>query len=216
MSRRSLLGFLILNVLVTFGTVLVIVKVYSGITPQATPRPAAAPLIMMITNTPDPRGTQVVYVVVTATLQPGAPLPNSDTASAPGGTDQATQSANPLGFVPTLDPSLLPPSLDNGSNTSTNGTPGADSSAASGTVSAGTNGNNCQTYTIKQGDTAGKNVTAVNIWVVDPMAPDKIQEAEFPPLQIREILLFPVQDCGLPPHEPPTPNIPPQAMPPPT
>src|SRR5258707_14621958 len=116
MSRRSLLGFLILNVLVTFGTVLVIVKVYSGITPQATPRPAAAPLIMMITNTPDPRGTQVVYVVVTATLKPGAPLPNSDSTALSSGTAPATESANPLGFVPTLDPSLLPPSLDNGTD----------------------------------------------------------------------------------------------------
>src|SRR5258708_23909854 len=148
MSRRSLLGFLILNILVTFGTVLVIVKVYSGITPQATTRPAAAPLIMMITNTPDPRGTQVVYVVVTATLQPGAPIPSSDGAALPSGTDQATQSANPLGFIPTLDPSLLPPSLDNGTNPSAlNGTPGGASSAASGTASVGANGNNCQTYT---------------------------------------------------------------------
>src|SRR5260221_793636 len=197
MSRRSLLGFLILNVLVTFGTVLVIVKVYSGITPQATPRPAAAPLIMMITNTPDPRGTQVVYVVVTATLQPGAPLPNPDAASAPGGTDQATQSANPLGFVPTLDPSLLPPSLDNGSNNATNGTPGADSSAASGTVSAGTNGNNCQTYTIKQGDTAGKKSTGVYISLADPIRADKIKDADLSRFKIGQMLSISGNGCRL-------------------
>jgi LysM repeat protein len=200
MSRRSLLGFLILNVFVTFATVLVIVKVYSGIAPQATPRPAAPPLVVLITNTPDPRGTQVVYVVVTATLQPGAQIPNPNGASASGGTDEATDSSNPLGVVPTLDPALLPSSLDNGNNDSTaNGTPGVDSGVVTGTVSPGSN---CQTYTIKQGDTAGKIATVFNIALDDLMRANKLKDADLPRLQIGQVLIVPLNGCGLATDEP--------------
>src|SRR5579859_6310487 len=74
MSRRALLGFLFLNVVVTFATVFVVIKVYSGLAPEGTPRPTAPPLVVYqpITNTPDPRGTQIAYIIVTATPQSGA------------------------------------------------------------------------------------------------------------------------------------------------
>src|SRR5579859_948345 len=119
MSRRALLGFLFLNVLVTFATVFVVIKVYSGLAPEGTPRPTAPPLVVLITSTPDPRGTQIAYIVVTATPQSGVPSA-SDQSGTPSdnsvhGTPVAATAAPGQGSaggdnspIPTLDPSLLP------------------------------------------------------------------------------------------------------------
>src|SRR5262244_3225701 len=95
MGRRSLLGFLFLNIIVTFATVFLIIKVYTSLAPQGTPKAAVPPLVMIITSTPDPRGAEKVFVVVTAT--PGAAVePNTDlgTPDLSGGTDVATPDAS--------------------------------------------------------------------------------------------------------------------------
>src|SRR5690348_12167129 len=72
MRRSSLLGFVILNVIVTFATVFAAIGFLNRFSPQPTPRPAAPPLFVVVTATLDPKGTQVAYIVVTATPQAGA------------------------------------------------------------------------------------------------------------------------------------------------
>src|SRR5690348_7487611 len=151
MSRRSLLGFLFLNIIVTFATVFLIIKVYTSLAPQGTPKAAVPPLVMIITSTPDPRGAEKVFVVVTATPGPGGgPNPDQGTSEA-ASTEAATSNVN-NDTIPTLDPSLLPPSL---------GTVDANALALNGT--AGSPGNGCQAYTIKQGDTAGGIATVFGV-----------------------------------------------------
>jgi len=186
MSRRSLLGFLFLNIIVTFATVFLIIKVYTSLAPQSTPKAAVPPLVMMITNTPDPRGAEKVFVIVTAT--PGSSFDASNAATTPdaANTGEATQSVN-TDNIPTLDPALLPPSL---------GTVDATALALNGTSSAAS-ANGCQSYTIKQGDTAGAIATVFGISVNDLMRANKLSDADLPRLQIGQVLTIPVNGCGL-------------------
>src|SRR5258707_14780318 len=134
MNRRSLLGFIILNVIVTFITVFGVFSLLQRITPQAT-APVSQPLFVVVTATQDPKGTQVSYVIITATPGPGvtpaesaatpiAPQnPTQDTnvqpnpptngavvpttTSGSGNTGAPTVQTN----IPTLDPALPPPDL---------------------------------------------------------------------------------------------------------
>src|SRR5258708_5412234 len=121
-SRRgsSFLGFILLNVIVTFVTVFGVFSVLQRISPQATERPIAPPLIVVVTATQDPKGTQIAYIVVTTTLGPGVtPVESASAGSGsevPQGTVQSTNAGggagnSSIGTIPTLDPSLLPPSL---------------------------------------------------------------------------------------------------------
>src|SRR5438874_1889438 len=112
MSRRSLLSFVLLNVLVTFVTVFAIIGLWTRIAPPPTRLPdlSAPPIIVtkqvtvivtasglpavapiVITTTPDPKGTQVSYLVVTATPS-SVPTNAAPTVG--------------LGAVPTLDPAI--------------------------------------------------------------------------------------------------------------
>src|SRR5258707_6482022 len=136
MNRRSLLGFIILNVIVTFITVFGVFSLLQRITPQAT-APVSQPLFVVVTATQDPKGTQVSYVIITATPGPGVtpadnaatPIPPQNptqdtniqsnlptngatvptTTTTGGSTDSGAPTLPPN--IPTLDPSLLPPDL---------------------------------------------------------------------------------------------------------
>lgn len=225
MNRRSLLGFIILNVIVTFITVFGVFSLLQRITPQAT-APVSQPLFVVVTATQDPKGTQVSYVIITATPGPGVtpadtgatPIPpqnptqdtgvqpNPPTVSsgptnggtvptaASGGVDSGAPTLPPN--IPTLDPSLLPPDL---------GTPEAIgaplSTARSGTASANSASNgassNCQTYALKQGDTAGNIATTFGISLDDLMHANKLKETDLTRLQIGQILIIPLNGCGL-------------------
>src|ERR1041385_1695574 len=192
MGRRSLLGFLILNVIVTFATVFLIIKVYTSLAPQGTPKAAVPPLVMIITNTPDPRGAEKVFVVVAAT--PGSSTDINVSGGTPdeASTSEATSATND-NTVPTVDPALLPPSL---------GTPDASALAANGTPGSANSGNGCQSYTIKQGDTAGAIATVFGISVNDLMRANKLTDADLPRLQIGQVLTIPLNGCGLSTEEP--------------
>src|SRR5258707_908536 len=111
MSRRSLLGFLFLNVIVTFATVFLIIKVYTSIAPQGTPKAAVPPLVMMITNTPDPRGAEKVFVVVTATLGSSTDINSGAATPEAASTGQATASVN-IDNIPTLAPTASQAQVD--------------------------------------------------------------------------------------------------------
>src|SRR5262245_37467911 len=102
MTRRSLLGFVILNVLVTFVTVFGIISLWTRISPQSTRSAPSSPLVVVVTATLDPKATSVAYIVVTATPQGSAGTPIAQPTPGAAGATGVVDS------VPTLDPSLLP------------------------------------------------------------------------------------------------------------
>lgn len=210
MRRSSLLGFVFLNVVVTFATVFAAVGFMNRFSPQPTPRNVAPPLVVVVTSTPDPNRTEVQFIVVTATPMPGAATSiGENTANSSGtnvetntdvavaGVPTSTRGAPPtadLGAIPTLDPSLLPPDL--GNNNSANGTP-----SASGTPSSG-----CQEYKLKDGDTAGKIAQTFGVSLDDMMNANHLTEKDLTRLQIGQTLIIPINGCGLATDEP-TPTI---------
>jgi LysM repeat protein len=208
MNRRSLLVLIILNVVVTFVVVSAILLVVWPMWQKLTMSPTRAvplspPLIVVVTATVDPRATQVA-IVVTATPQSGGVAMNVAT---PGAAEPITATAlAELGTVPTLDLSLLPPSLGTlpGSVTEMASTPGGPTltPAASPTDKSG-----CPTYTIKKGDVAGSIATNFGVSLADLMRANQLTEADFTRLQIGQVLIIPVNGCGLATEEPsPTPT----------
>jgi LysM repeat protein len=206
MRRSSLLGFVILNVIVTFATVFAAIGFLNRFSPQPTPRPAAPPLFVVVTATQDPKGTQVAYVVVTATPRAGEANPVTSNVTADTSRPTAITLVDPsitaapgnnptvdtLGKIPTLDPALLPPSLGTADVSNTAGTGGS--------------GNGCQTYDIKKGDTAGKVAELFGVSLADLMKANSLTDADLGRLQIGQTLNIPVNGCGLE-TETPTPTV---------
>src|SRR5258708_2965836 len=122
MRRSSLFGFILLNVIVTFVTVFGVFSFLQRVSPQPTERPIPPPLIVVVTATQDPKGTEIAYIGVTATPGAGVSAPDGGATSSNAGTTEGTavittagtassgSTANPansgIGTVPTLDPAL--------------------------------------------------------------------------------------------------------------
>jgi LysM repeat protein len=213
MSRRSLLSFVLLNVLVTFVTVFAIIGLWTRIAPPPTRMPdlSGPPIVV----------TKLVTVVVTASGgQAGAPNINAATSD-PRGTQVALVSVTPgsasasvpptvgLGTVPTLDPSLLPPGLGP-TNTMTPAPPGIatitpgvveTNSLASLSPSATAEGG-CPTYALKKGDTLGSIGQTYGVPVADIMKANNLSESDLTRLQIGQVIIIPVNGCGLATEEP--------------
>jgi LysM repeat protein len=217
MKRSSLLGFIVLNVVVTFATVFAAIGFLNRFSPQPTPRPVAPPIVMVVTSTPDPKGTQVEFIVVTATPGPNSGLAGAngtaETANSgntdgvastlPNPTTDSGGSTNPVAStavalnLPTLDPALLPPSIGTGPNA--DGTASADGSGSG-------SGSSCQEYTIKKGDLAGNIAQTFGVSLDDLMNANQLTEADLSRLQIGQKLIVPINGCGLATEEP-TPTI---------
>ncbi|HVO41785.1 MAG TPA: lamin tail domain-containing protein [Aggregatilineales bacterium] len=181
MRRRSLLAFILLNVIVTFLVTVITLSIYNRIVPVATPRSSVPQLI--ITATTDPNVTPRV-IVVTATPPPGstavAAVPST---GSPLGTRNAT-----TGGLQTLDPGLLPSSA------------AAVNSAQAITLTPpqiGTDANGCQTYTLKAGDTAGSIANTFSVSLADLMRANNLAERDLTRLQIGQVLVIPLNGCGL-------------------
>lgn len=187
MRRRALLGYLILNVLVTF-IVMVGVLLVNEARLGATPTPVRNLLPVVITATPDPNYTPpVVYIVVTAT-----PL---GIAVQPTPAEGTLPAAPRGGNAPTLDPALLP----------------ADLQAAVGDPNA------CPTYTLVAGDTAGNIAQRYDVPLADLMRANNLREADLTRLQIGQVLIIPIAGCGLATETPtPTATPTTEPSPPPT
>jgi LysM repeat protein len=209
MSRRSVLGFILLNVLVTLVTVFAIIGIWTRLAPQPTRLPSLSMPPIIITATIDPKSTQVVYVVVTATPSQNNGTAQGNQAPTPG---ISTTASAEVASVPTLDPTLLPPGMGP-TNTLTPGpttnpliTPvGSDvpvESSPSATAQGG-----CPTYSIKKGDTAGSIAETYGVAVADLMRANNLTERDLTRLQIGQVLIIPVNGCGLATEEPtPTPT----------
>ncbi len=182
MRRQSLVGFIVLNVIVTFVVTLGIIYGYTRLVPPPTPR-QSPPLFVQITSTPDPKLTPIVYIVVTATL-PGQPtlLPLNLTSN------PTTAALAAIGTVPTLDPSLLPPVLPTQSGAATAG-------ATNPPTAQSTDANGCQTYSVKAGDTPGGIATTFGVTLAELYKANKLKVD--PVLQIGQVLVIPLNGCGL-------------------
>jgi LysM repeat protein len=91
--------------------------------------------------------------------------------------------------VPTLDPSLLPPSQNTPS--------GTEAAGISVVTAAATSESGCPTYTIKQGDIAGNIATTFGVSLADLMQANNLTERDLTRLQIGQVLIIPVSGCGL-------------------
>ncbi len=187
MSRRSLFGFILLNIIVTFVTVFTIINVWTRLAPQPTRQPVSQ-LFVVVTATPNPNTTPASVQIVTAT---GQSSPNT-IAALNGTPNEAEGTATALagfGGIPTLDPSLLPTGQTAGITTVQAGTQAATGSA--------TDANGCQTYAIRKGDTLGSIATTFGVPLADLMRANKLTEADATRLQIGQVLTIPLNGCGL-------------------
>jgi LysM repeat protein len=187
MKRRTLIGYLILNVIVTFVTVIGIIGFWARYGPQPTRQPQSV-LQVVITATPDGHEPEVVYITVVVTAAPNANT-SANNGTAVAGLSSTTPGAN---GIPTLDPSMLP----------LLGT--SDGSADISTTPTGnpTDANGCQTYTIKQGDTAGRIAQDFGISLGDLMAANDLSESDLTRLRIGQVLTIPLNGCGMPTETP--------------
>jgi LysM repeat protein len=189
MRRRSLLAVIILNVIVTFLVTFITLSVYNRVVPVPTQRYATVPPLI-ITATTDPNTTPKV-VIITATPGAGvtqiADQPTSDGLS-------ATQAPTGSGLQ-TLDPALLPTSAA-----------AVDTAQSITLTPAGiaTDANGCQTYALKAGDTAGSIASAFNVPLPDLMRANNLTDRDLTRLQIGQVLVIPLNGCGLTATESPT------------
>jgi len=191
MNRRSLLGFVVLNVIVTFATVFGLISLWTRLSPPPTPK-AVSQLFVIVTATPDPNATQAVMIV---TATPGGGASGGNTAGAGNATQAATGGASNLG-VPTLDPALLP-TLGTPNPASTNSGENGDTGATPTATGTQLDKNGCPTYTIKKGDILGNVAGTFGVTVADIMKANNLTEADLVKLQIGQVITIPVNGCGL-------------------
>ncbi|MCC7209491.1 MAG: lamin tail domain-containing protein [Anaerolineae bacterium] len=182
MARRSLLGFLFLNIVVTILVTSAVILISDARRPNE-PTPARGLLQVVVTATTDPDATlPVVYVVVTAT-PPGTRAAASILPTPTGGAGTVASAG--------LDTTLLPQGV--------------------GTIEAPTftptDPSGCPTHSLVEGEFLGAIATRYGVTV------DQIREAnELTPdddtrLQIGDVLIIPVEGCGLATRTPtPTPS----------
>jgi LysM repeat protein len=175
-ARRSLPIFLLLNVLVTVGVVFLLNQFLNRSTLEPTPR--REPLVVIVTATPDPnQPPPVTVIVVTATLPGGAPAPTSVAlASTPG--------------VPTFDPALLP-------------TLGGDSPTQPPTA-APTDPSGCPTHVVQQGEVPSVIARRYGVSTADLLKANGLTEETARRIQINQVLVIPINGCGLGPTAEPS------------
>jgi LysM repeat protein len=148
MRRRAIFGFLALNIVVTVAVVSGVLYAYNRFVPPPTAR-QAPPLIVAVSNTPDPNVTpQTVYVVVTATPGSGQTDPMGSTGS------------NPNPAVAALNPTV---GLATGAST----------------AAATTAANGCVQYTVKSGDVPSTiasqfGISLADLYNANGMKPDPV------------------------------------------
>jgi LysM repeat protein len=161
--------------IVTVVVGFVLLTVYNQIAPPPTP-PRVPPLQVFITTTPDPNITPAVTVIV-VTATPGA----STLIPLSAGTGTINPAiVGTIGTIETLDPTFLPTLPPQNTNE-----PGATATDPSG----------CPTYTVKKGDTPGgiatnNGVSLASLYKANGFTRDPI-------LQIGQVLVIPLNGCGL-------------------
>lgn len=192
MKRQPLIGFIAINIIVTFLVTLGIIFAYTKLTPPPT-APVSPPLFVVVSSTPDPNQTpRVVFVPVTTT-------PGGQGAAFAGTTRATTASTDNLRVSP-VSGTLVPLATDAGaSNTSA----ATDQSVADAPSASPTNINGCQQYAVKKGDISGTIADNFGVSLADLYAANGLKGPN-PLLQIGQVLVIPLNGCGL---STPTPTI---------
>lgn len=171
MRRRSVIIFLLLNVLVSMGVAYaVITTVNNNQTSSAQPIVITVPVIMTATNAP---ATPNV-VVITATLPPGV-------VQLPTGIIEEVQGAQTRLPLPTLNETLA---AESGSSEQLVGT-----STALPT--------NCVPYVVQSGDFPTSIAEQYGINYFDLMAVNGLDDTSASNLQIGQVLIVPLEGCEL-------------------
>jgi LysM repeat protein len=170
LARRSLLGFLFLNIVVTILVTSAVILISDARRPNE-PTPARGLLQVVVTATPDPNETPpVVYVVVTAT-PPGT---RAAASILPTPTGAAVQAAG-------LDTTLLPQGV--------------------GTIEAPTftptDASGCPTHALVEGEFLGAIATQYGVTVQQIREANELAPEDDTRLQIGDVLIIPVEGCGL-------------------
>src|SRR5579859_133349 len=182
MRRQSLLGFIIVNVVVTILVAAGVIFAYTRIAPPPTPL-QLPPVVVYITTTPQTMQSQII--VVTATLQGAAANPNA--APSPGiAGDTAVAQANTPQDSGTMSATDNATSDAASTNAATPASPGSlPTDAATG----------CPLYTVKKGDIPGGIAYNFGISLADLYNANHLKVN--PLLQIGQTLIIPVNGCGL-------------------
>ena len=191
MKRRSLLGFLLLNVIVTVAVVSGLLLAYNRFVPAPTARPMP-PLILVVTSTPgsQPSAAPPANTIVVTATAAAISIANA-TPDINSGTAIATMAATPSRSVPS------PATVAVTSNVTANSGGLSTALATSASTEAATASIiGCITYTVKSGDVAGTNaaqfgITLVQLYGANGLKPD-------PLLRIGQALIIPGAGCDTP------------------
>jgi hypothetical protein len=166
MSRRGMLTFIVLNVLITIGVAYGVISMLSDEGSPQTERLVTFEVI--ITATPDPDAAAMVQVV-TATFEPGrAPIP----------ADVLDGGAGDAAAVPTIDPALIGPDGR------------IDAAAAVAALPE-----NCIVHTVADGEYPSLIATIYDVNMFTLMAVNGLDEVRATNLQIGDELIVPLEGC---------------------
>ena len=183
MRRQTLFGFVALNLVVTVVVALGIMFGYTRLFPPATP-PQPPPLFVIITATPST--VTPAFMVVTAT--PGTPGSNVSL----GPPAPTTEGDN----APTLNPSFATTLSSDQPGSVTPSDQSQGTVIPSGTaVGTQTDANGCLLYTVKKGDVPSGIASDFGVNLADLYQANHLKIN--PVLQIGQVLVIPVNGCGL-------------------
>jgi len=172
-NRRSLIGFVLLNIMVTFLVAFLIIGLTGYLRPSRIP--PSTPLAFIVTATTDPRYTpEVIIKIVTATPQPAGtivlqPTPAASEGTTEGGAPPLPETLVPTGIGPTVPASPSP-----------------------------TDPSGCPTHTLAAGENPSIIASRYGVSLADLLAANNLTEATATRLPIGRRLILPVQGCGLP------------------
>ena len=181
MRRRSMLGFLLLNILVSLAVVLLVVNVINPQSSGGQPQQIVITVPILVTATIDPQATTPV-LIVTATPRPGEP---QQIDIPPGILDDPTAQARAIAanltaaIAPTLDPTIL-------------GAGGSDIQSTATALPP-----NCILYALKEGDFPSLIAQEYQVSVAALLEVNGLDENTARFLQIGQVLIVPLEGCPL-------------------
>lgn len=170
MRRRGWLSFLVINVIVSLGVVVLAINVINSSQPPPTPQVIPVTVPILVTATPDPLFTPPM-IIITATPQPG-------TVILPPGLIETTLISRTTVPIATIDPTLI-----------------GESPSLQGTVTALPT--NCIPYTIQSGDTPFGIAFEYGADLQAMLAVNGLTEETAGFLQIGQVLIVPLEGCEL-------------------
>lgn len=170
MRRRSLITFVIINVFVSLGVVLIVLSALDRNNQGGSPQTVLVTVPLIITATPDPNAGPTL-IIVTATPRPGEVILPTDLQ-----TEIALAETNAP--IPTIDATVL----------------AQDSSLQSTTTALPTN---CIPYVLQEGDTPFAIAVEYDVDFEEFMAVNGLTDESASFLQIGQVLVVPLEGCAL-------------------